>query len=167
MFNLHDNFLNYSDFIKINKILTGQLNGVNFPWYISTIDVDNNFNHNNKYNLHFVHLFYSENNGVASNWFNLLEPLIEKINPQKILSIKANCSIATEKNLEWNFHVDRTNCKTAIYYINTNDGYTIFENGQTINCVENRFIIFDSNIKHAGASCTDQKTKILINFNYL
>jgi hypothetical protein len=28
-------------------------------------------------------------------------------------------------------------------------------------------VIFDSNIKHAGITCTDEKRRVVVNFNYL
>ena len=39
-------------------------------------------------------------------------------------------------------------------------------NGDKVECVENRMVIFDSNLKHEGVSCTDQQRKVVINFNY-
>ena len=55
---------------------------------------------------------------------------------------------------------------TAIYYLNTNNGFTKFENGDKVNSVANRIVIFDSNLKHTGTSCTDSYARLLINFNY-
>ena len=56
---------------------------------------------------------------------------------------------------------------TAIFYINTNNGYTEFENGEKIESVANRLIMFPSNIKHRGVTQTDEQTRIMINFNFL
>jgi hypothetical protein len=56
--------------------------------------------------------------------------------------------------------------KTAIYYLNTNNGATRFEDGTEISSVENRFVVFDSDNSHTAVSCTDQKARFLINFNY-
>ena len=56
---------------------------------------------------------------------------------------------------------------TAIYYINTCDGYTLFEDGTKVESVTNRLLKFPSNMKHTGTSCTDRDRRILINFNYL
>jgi hypothetical protein len=51
--------------------------------------------------------------------------------------------------------------------VNTNNGYTKFEDGTKVECVANRLLTFPTNIKHCGASCTDEKTRVVINFNYL
>ena len=56
---------------------------------------------------------------------------------------------------------------TAIYYVNTNNGYTYFEDGQKVESVENRLVIMPSNLPHAGATCTDELRRVVINFNYL
>jgi hypothetical protein len=58
--------------------------------------------------------------------------------------------------------------KTAIFYLNTNDGYTIFEkDGEKIDSLENRMLIFDSSERHSGTNCTDQKYRAVINFNFI
>ena len=64
------------------------------------------------------------------------------------------------------FHCDIKNVTTSIFYINTNNGWTKFKDGCKVECIENRMVIFDSNIEHAGFSCTDQKRKVVVNFNY-
>ena len=35
-----------------------------------------------------------------------------------------------------------------------------------INCIANRLVIFDSSLEHAGFTCTDEDTRVVINFNY-
>ena len=55
--------------------------------------------------------------------------------------------------------------KTAVYYVNSNDGYTKFE-GNKIESVANRMIVFDSRINHTGTTCTNTKRRLVINFNY-
>ena len=50
--------------------------------------------------------------------------------------------------------------------MNTNNGYTEFEKGDIVESVENRMVIFDSNLKHQTVTCTDEKIRIVINFNY-
>ena len=64
------------------------------------------------------------------------------------------------------YHYDYDDMTTAIYYINTCNGWTEFEEGGKVKSVANRVIVFDSNLIHGGVSCTDEKTRILINFNY-
>ena len=88
--------------------------------------------------------------------------------------IKANLLIRTPNIVENTFHVDIGDFSeeklkqwtTSILYINTNNGYTKFEDGTKVESVANRMVIFPSNMKHTGTSCTDEKRRIVINFNY-
>lgn len=143
----------------------------NIPWiYNSAVDyyptdysdaIDYPDNH------HFVHWFYSWHK-PASEQIGMLHPILKIVNPAALVRIKANLSTRTEKIIEHQYHLDmaNTNCTTAIFYVNNNNGMTIFEDGTVINSVANRFVIFNSRIKHKGTTCTDQKVRCLINFNY-
>ena len=50
--------------------------------------------------------------------------------------------------------------------MNTNDGFTEFKNGDIIESIANRMVIFDSSLEHTGTSCTNKKRRIVLNFNY-
>ena len=56
---------------------------------------------------------------------------------------------------------------TAILYINTNDGYTVFEDGTKIDSVANRICIFPYYLKHSGTTCTNANRRIALNINYV
>ena len=56
--------------------------------------------------------------------------------------------------------------KGAIFYVNTNDGFTVLEDGTEIKSIENRVLLFDPSTKHHSTTCTDKKVRITINFNY-
>ena len=56
--------------------------------------------------------------------------------------------------------------KTSVFYVNTNNGGTIFQNGKKAISKANRLVEFDSHQSHAGVDCTDQKVRVVINFNY-
>jgi len=60
---------------------------------------------------------------------------------------------------------DRLRHTTAILYVTTNNGLTILSNGDKIENVANRLLMFDANEKHRGSTATDNH-KIVINFNY-
>ena len=69
------------------------------------------------------------------------------------------------KNLE-NFPEKLKQWTTSIFYVNTNNGYTKFEDGTKVESVANRMLTFPANMKHIGTSCTDEQTRVVINFNY-
>ena len=86
-----------------------------------------------------------------------------------IARIKAICVLRTPELIEftWGFHTDFNNNEiTAIYYINDNDGYTLFEDGTKVESVANRFVRFPCTTRHTGTTCTDTDRRLLINFNY-
>ena len=122
-----NNFLEKKEFDLIKLTLLGN----NFPWYYNNETI---YKKNN--NFQFTHLFFIDHS-ITSNMFNLLKPLINKINPISIVRIKANLTTKTDKIIENGYHVDydiqKTNkMKTSIFYINSNNGYTRFKNGKMI-----------------------------------
>ena len=70
-------------------------------------------------------------------------------------------------NKKAGYHIDTLNKKTAILYVNTNNGGTKFKNGKFVKSLENRVVVFDSNMEHTGVTCTNQQRRIVVNFNYL
>ena len=156
-YELIDNFLAEEEFKKIQelflsiKIAWNCCNGIVLPG-------DGNFQ--------FIHILYT-NFAPVSPFFNELSPVWEKLDPVSIVRCKANLNMKTPKHVESAYHSDVDNCITAIYYVNTNNGYTEFEsNGMKVNSVENRLIIFDSNEKHRAVTTTDTSRRVVINFNY-
>lgn len=157
-----DNFLPLETFVNIrNMFLSNE-----FPWYWSESKIYG-MPEDDLYNHQMVHTFY-EDNKVYSQW--RIDPLIQNLNPKALVKIKANLTVKMEKKYKYGFHKDnewgQLNCNTAIYYVNNNDGYTFFENGDKIESVANRMVIFNSDHLHTGTSCTDQKRRVVVNFNY-
>jgi hypothetical protein len=50
--------------------------------------------------------------------------------------------------------------------MNTNNGYTYFEDGTKAKSVANRLIKFDNVMYHSGTTCTDENQRVVININY-
>ena len=85
-----------------------------------------------------------------------------------LLRNKANLNIRTLKNLEHGFHRDHPwNGKTSVFYLNDNDGYTKFQNGQVVKSKANRAVIFDSPELHTGSTPTDVYARYVINLNWV
>lgn len=165
-----DNFLPNEEFKKIQQFILSY----NFPWYfldsksspsIPILCDDLN-------NYQFCHVLFDDenqtNNPYLSQYFPIVKPIIDHLSLKKLLKVKVNLNIKADKIQKYSFHTDNNNfnCKTSIYYLNTNNGYTVFENGDKVSSLENRILIFDSQQKHTGTTCTDQKFRSVINFNY-
>ena len=86
------------------------------------------------------------------------------------MRIKANLQTKDSKIRTSAMHTDwpnpLENQKTGIFYMNTNNGKTIFNDGEEISSVENRMIIFPASRRHAGTTHTDTMYRCLINFNW-
>ena len=161
-----DNVLPEPLFINIKENLMGSI----FPWYYLNGVVTPNKETDNLYNYQFTHTFYLDYVQTSQHLY-LLKPIIDYLNPESILRIKANLNPRTEVRHTFDYHTDfnskSSDRKTAIYYVNSNDGVTILEDGTEIESVPNRLVIFDQKIRHTGTTCTDQKVRCLINFNYI
>ena len=117
-------------------------------------------------NYQFYHLLYFldqpqskhyDNACVVMNWIKYVS----------MAKMKVNMNPRTSTIIEHGFHVDVPfKCKTSIFYLNTNNGYTLFEDGTKVESIGNRLVTFDSHIKHSGTSCTDQKCRLVLNMNY-
>ena len=163
---IEDNFLDQVIFNEIQDLMLGE----NFAWYYSdTIDYIGQ-----KDKFQFGHIFYGEN-VPKSSFCEKLNPILEIINPISLWRIKANLLTKTTTIIENAFHIDMPDripeeklkqWTTAIFYVNTNNGYTKFEDGTKVESVANRMVSFPTNIKHTGTSCTDEKRRVVINFNY-
>ena len=56
--------------------------------------------------------------------------------------------------------------KVCLLSINTNDGYTEFENGTKFTSIENQAIVFDGGTPHRSVTQTDQNMRVNINLNF-
>lgn len=135
--------------------------GKDFPWYLGDGIV-----YPNDGGRQLVHLFYA-NQMPMSNHFDFIVPFQKYLNAAALLRVKANLLLKTHEIIEHEMHVDQDiKCKVAVYYLNTNNGYTGFEDGTKIESKENRLVIFDGEIMHHGTTCSDADVRAVINFNF-
>ena len=156
-----DNFLEKDYFDEMSSFICGPM----MDWYPNNMVVkegDGCFQ--------FTHQFYAES--MPRTRWELVKPIMDKFNVFCILRVKANLVTKTLKPVVHGMHTDFAydtshQYKTAIMYLNTNNGYTQFESGQKVECVANRIVIFDGNNKHASVTQTDTNFRYVINFNWL
>ena len=162
-----DNFLGKKEFDDLQVLMMGS----DVYWsYTDEIDYKGQEDVDK---FQFVHMFYYHAT-YCSQLSEILKPTLEIINPISLWRIKANLSTRTPKIVENVFHIDMNDLSkeklkqwtTSIFYINTNNGYTEFEDGTQVESVANRLVTFSTNLKHRGTTCTDQKKRVVINFNY-
>jgi len=156
---IYKNFLPKDIFKKLKNTMMGEY----FPWYFN--DYVSNFQKEN--NFQFTFRFINDGDYVCwGEWKNIIIPVLQKINHKKINRVKANLLVRTNKIIEHGFHTDQDNGTTGILYLDNSNGYTKFENGKKIKSEENKYVEFNSTLKHTGSSCTDEKRRVVINFNY-
>ena len=155
-----DNFIDDKSFKNLSETM---LEEAEFPWYYnpvkSSIEDDENFQ--------FTHFFFKEQKIWTSHW-KLIVPIIEKLKVKELIRIKANLTPKKSTNYKYPMHTDTDlkNHKTSVFYVNTNNGGTIFQNGKKAKSKANRLVEFDCHQNHAAVDCTDQKVRVVINFNY-
>jgi hypothetical protein len=151
------NFLNEQDFIKLKSFLFSQ----DIEWHFHKSQTL----HGND-DEYFDHCFFNKFE-ITSHSFNLLKPIIEKLNCKALIQIRANLLLNKDNHYVCGFHTDYTyECKTAIFYMNNCNGFTLFENNKKVMCEENKIVLFNSQNKHAAVNQTDEKQRIVININY-
>ena len=57
--------------------------------------------------------------------------------------------------------------KGFLFYVNTNNGFTILEDGTKVESIANRALFFDSSKSHKSTTCTDEDIRVNININYV
>lgn len=101
---------------------------------------------------------------------NRIHPVITKLNVDFLLRVKVNLTTRTHEPFQSDFHRDTDqNNLTAIYYLNTCNGKTRFQNPdiEDVDSVGNRVVIFNSKQKHCTVTATDVKARVVANINYL
>ena len=154
---------NYLDKKLFESIKYGIVYSTKINWNLN-IGVSSSSSNDGTY---FTHMIYNQFKPM-SEYFDLIFPLLRVINPFVISRIKINFYPTTKTIENHDFHVDGDiPHKAAIFYLNTNDGKTIFSDGKEIESIENRIIFFDPMIMHKSTTCTnDLVGRYNINFNY-
>lgn len=139
-----------------------------FPWYYqSTVTYQHySFSEEQKAeNFYFTHMFLFEY--TRSNMFGLIQPIIAKLEHRTLIRVKANLYPRTHSLHHHLKHSDYDyEHKAALFYVNSNDGFTVLEDGTKIESVENRLLLFRGDTEHNSTTCTNTKARVNINFNY-
>tara|TARA_B100000427_G_C15491470_1_gene587837 strand:- start:1079 stop:1690 length:612 start_codon:yes stop_codon:yes gene_type:complete len=189
---IYDNFLSDNDW----KTIQYTLHDSDFPWTFSqkTTPIENSNFYRNKrqfidnnggeadpYNTQLNHFFVDSRLQRNSVHSKILQPILNKYRCISIARIKANLQLANKEPIVSDFHHDyfyshhsdrkeipEPALTTLIYYVNTNNGYTEFEDGTKVASLENRLIEFPNDNpkgRHRGVSQTDTYYRAVINFN--
>ena len=176
---VYNHFLDYQDYHLLKDAFCSDSKDRAPFFYNDNIVSENELK--DDYSFQFTHVLVgcSDGSGYASvdekeiyspYWKNVF-PIFDKLDAQKVIRAKVNMRTRTPEIYKSKFHVDVPQKieghKTAIYYLNSNIGYTIFESGEKVNSVGNRIVIFDGHQYHCGTSCTDQNIRSVLNINFI
>ena len=177
---IFDNFLETKLFKPMQEILLGP----NFSWvyndkivaekYNGIIQLDNVdvVRHQDDYVFQFTHLIFVGPQGDWSDQTWNITPVLNAIDPSAWVRIKINLGTRDPEHTMGGWHTDAkigtlsTNITTAIFYMNTNNGYTLLETEEKIDSVENRLVVFPCDMLHTGVSQTDTKLRVTLNLNF-
>lgn len=161
---IYDDFLDKEEFNKINSTIMSEY----FPWYFNKYKVFEDEIDPSQKNFQFTHTFYN-NFSIQSSFYENIFLLIYKMQVSSLIKIKSNLTIKWNSIEEFEPHVDNLipNSRTAIFYLNNNNGYTKFLNSnKKIESIANRLVTFPNDTIHCGTTHTDTKYRALININY-
>jgi hypothetical protein len=154
-----DNFLPNNIFSELKNILMSP----EYPWFYQSSVT--NGKHQSTEPYYFANLLYDGCH--PQPLYHLCLPILDILKPKSLIRIKTNLYPNIGRYIENENHTDYDFPHNgAILYVNTNDGYTILEDGTKIDSVANRLLKFDPSKPHRSTHCTDQKVRVNINFNY-
>lgn len=177
---IYDNLVPEDYFLRMQHLMVNGAGAVdskgNFFEWMWSANKARGQEEEHPYNFQFVHMFYGGSDyefRVISRHWDMIIPMLDHFKARTLFRVKANLTTRTPERFTYSMHKDvnlpkDVPFKTAIFYLNTNDGKTIFEDtGEEIDSVANRLLVFDGHRRHAGTSSTDVKNRVVINFNFI
>ena len=165
-----DDFLNEEDFEGLKQCFHPE-----FPWVFSVVLDGDDLMCDEKYNYQYCHNVYYKQE-PKSVFFNNAIPFLAKLGARALVRCKINSICREEEIVIHGFHTDMEypeehptaldGMKTAILYLNTNNGFTYFEEGTRVESVANRCVIFPAHYRHSGTTCTDVIRRLALNLVY-
>tara|TARA_B100000287_G_C20351717_1_gene670075 strand:+ start:111 stop:647 length:537 start_codon:yes stop_codon:yes gene_type:complete len=170
-----DNFLNsyYADtYEKFFGVDAGS-----FPWFYQ--DNLNGVSYIGNYYFNHTLIDASKPSRFADEYFFVFAPLLSKLNLttknntqynlQRLWRLKMNLYPRTNRRVHHQSHIDYYHSEgltTCLYYVNDNNGFTIFDRKRKIKSKKNRAILFDGSNKHHSTTPTDCNYRVSINIDY-
>ena len=161
---IKDNFLVKKDLTQLENLIYN-----NFPWYLNKEQVTGADD-----GCWLSHILYDED--VPKS--DLYNPIIKifkgylkyvtlcRLNVNLLLRKETPSVSDFHTDCDWDFK-DEKKLTTAIFYLNTNNGATEFEDGNRIDSIRNRLIVFPAYASHRAIGQTDESKRIVFNFNFL
>jgi len=149
---------------KVHKEIQTIMTAGNFPWYYC----DSGGDPTDTERYYFIHIFKTHEKINSDFWNPIMVPILERFQPKEIYRVRGNLTPKEEKNYESSAHTDEIfKHKVALYYVNTNNGYTLIEDKIKIPSIANSCLFFDGHLSHKAVSQTDEKIRVNVNITYI
>ena len=156
-------YLPKKDFEELQKLIMWN---TNFPFYLNKTIAEKDEKISSVHSFYAVHGIYQQDIPQSSHYSyfsKLFKPLLRWTS---LLRIKVNFYPGTPTLVEHEPHTDYPfPHQGAVLALNTCNGFTRIKN-RTIKSVANQMILFDPSKPHNSTTCTDEKGRWTINFNY-
>ena len=155
-----DNFLEEGYFRSIQQFVMNP----HFPWgFQSEVANHGEIQHDHFY---FLHLLYDQGEPKSSLYPELI-PFYEMLEVKAFIRSRVMLYTNQGKQIIHERHVDKPySHKASLLYLNTNNGFTEFDDGKRVESVENRLVTFDGSKEHSSSTCTDEKVRLVLAINY-
>ena len=111
-----------------------------------------------------------------TSYMTAVEPILERIDYKEIINARTNLLPRMDTNYSFlkvdgaglhNDHGFDFDYTTLIYYINTTNGGTCFQDGEVVQSKANRLVIFNGHTLHRQIYQTDEKIRVATNINII
>lgn len=156
-----DNFLPEDVFKNLSDLI---LTPGTFPFFYSNEIADGD-----DPGIYFIHNLFADCFPTSPYYEAVMNPLIEHMGINTLHRSKVNAYLRTEKIVEHGRHVDVEGIpmNVAVFYVNSNDGFTRIDENNVVASVANRLLLLDGSVVHNSTTCTDQDLRVSININFL
>jgi hypothetical protein len=164
-----DNFLPPFSFQQILESYTD----MKVPWYFRDyVSTRGEGEIAEPQNYQFINISYDRGLAYGSG-LTFVQDILNELRALTVIRIKANLLPVRDRIIQFPMHHDNPaftdndlQYSVGIYYLNTNNGYTVLEDGTKIESIANRMVLLPGNMLHTGTTSTDTK-RLLINFNFI
>ena len=161
MHKIIDNALSQEEFENIKNFMLNP----GFSWNLTPVVTNEKENLPISASYYFTHEFWSGFNTEPQA--QVFAPILNLLECRAMMRIKGNLYPSTETIVHHDNHTDyEFSHRGAIFYLNTNNGLTVLEDTIEVKSIENRLLIFDASVPHHSTTCTDDKCRVNVNFNF-
>ena len=168
VYKIIDNFLEKDFYMKLSEDLKSD----KIPWYKRNFDVNPNVGNTLNKNGYFTFCFYNNLQPDHPLFFEYMPSILKKLKVLSLIQIRCNLTFRDKDTIESCYHTDYNSNKaiTGILFLDTCNAKTVLkikDKEVFIDNIENRMLLFPTNILHKAIYQTDIHKRYLINFNFL